>query len=543
MSGYNYDFVGDVPDRLLCQICQLPCRDPYRSVCCGSVFCKAELNVDTRDDQLKECPVCPSREQKSTVYKDKALQREIYHEISIYCPNKKEGCSWVGEIARVDNHLKECEISCSKCKQLVRFSTIKSHLDTECPCYCTYCDITAEREVISSEHKEKCHKFPITCPNNCGLGDIPRDCMGEHKKVCPLEMVQCEYGCGAVMARNKVMEHDRERILTHIHIFKGDLDRSIQTTNLADCCTEAQRNVTYLLSCVTEKLDAIEVEKLKPIDYADSSTPRLETVKIHNQLFTVSIANQKLFMTKPFLFTMKWLLCLNWLLMQLLVLLNVKNIYWKYKTDSFVDPVLTEMDERLSLTLTNLVVGCGFKQHPPTDTDMEYQLDYWRSSMGIYIVAPVYLEMPDFDKHTITNTEWYSSPFFAYEGGYVLCLRVHANTNGGRGTRVSVYLHLMKGPYDDRLKWPLRGKFFIQLINTTTETCNPYHKTVHFDTPFDYNRITAGKMSYYGLGYDEFVDFSRISSSVETLSNLTVVDSFLTKHNSLFFMISYLYNK
>ena len=138
------------------------------------------------------------------MHKDKALQREMNHEISIYCPNKKEGCGWVGEIARVDDHLKECEIGCSKCKQLVQFSTMKSHLDTECPCYCPYCDITAEREVISSEHKEKCHKFPITCPNNCGLGDIPQDYMEEHKKECPLEMIQCEYGCGAVIARNKL---------------------------------------------------------------------------------------------------------------------------------------------------------------------------------------------------------------------------------------------------------------------------------------------------------------------------------------------------
>ena len=109
--------------------------------------------------------------------------------------------------------------------------------------YCPFCGITAERELISSEHKEKCHKFPIACPNNCGLGDIPRDCMEEHKKVCPLEIVQCEYGCGAIMARSKIMEHDRERFLTHIRIFKRELDRSIQKTNLVNRFAEAERKV------------------------------------------------------------------------------------------------------------------------------------------------------------------------------------------------------------------------------------------------------------------------------------------------------------
>ena len=84
----------------------------------------------------------------------------------------------------------------------------------------------------------------------------------------------------------------------------------------------------------------------------------------------------------------------------------------------------------------------------------------------------------------------------------------------------------MKGPFDDKLKWPLRGQFSIELINPTTETCYPYYKVVHFDERFaDYNRITAGKMSNTGLGYSKFIDLSKISAGIETLiSNLTAVD-------------------
>ena len=96
--------------------------------------------------------------------------------LKIYCPNKnRNGCGWIGEIACVDGHLRGCKISCSKCKEIVYFSTMKSHLDTECPCYCPYCDITAEGEVINSEHKEKCHKFPLSCPNNTGVNNAPHD--------------------------------------------------------------------------------------------------------------------------------------------------------------------------------------------------------------------------------------------------------------------------------------------------------------------------------------------------------------------------------
>ena len=95
------------------------------------------------------------------------------------------------------------------------------------------------------------------------------------------------------------MEHDRAKLLTHLRIFKYELDRSIQKTELADRCTEAHKNICFFLSSVTEKLDAIEVTKYKSIHFTDSSTPQLETVKILKPLFNVSNA----FQTKLFLYT------------------------------------------------------------------------------------------------------------------------------------------------------------------------------------------------------------------------------------------------
>ena len=103
---------------------------------------------------------------------------------------------------------------------------MKSHLDTECPCYCPCCDMTAEREVISSEHKENCHKFPLTCPNNCGLDNIPRDNMDEHKKVCPLEMIQCEFhdvGCEIKYHRIDEECHVKENMIMHLHLTRLQL--------------------------------------------------------------------------------------------------------------------------------------------------------------------------------------------------------------------------------------------------------------------------------------------------------------------------------
>ena len=94
----------------------------------------------------------------------------------------------------------------------------------------------------------------------------------------------------------------------------------------------------------------------------------------------------------------------------------------------------------------------------------------WVSSELSDQVAPAIVKMSSFTKKLKDKEEWHSSPFFAFEGGYQMCLNVIATGVGkGEGTHVSVYLYLMKGPHDDELErsghWPLRGTFTIDLLN------------------------------------------------------------------------------
>ena len=221
-GGYDYNFVEDPPDRLVCKICCFPCREAQQSKCCGHVFCKSCLDTHIYYDSTKSsCPVC--RTEKFVSFPQHQADREI-RGFLVYCPNKDSGCEWVGEFNDIHQHNKDgkcCDVKCKKCDKILPSTGVKSHLDTECPCYCPYCDITAEREVISSEHKEKCHKFPLTCPNNCGLDNIPRDNMDEHRKECPLEMILCEYydvGCATVMPRKDQQEHNSENFYRFHHL-------------------------------------------------------------------------------------------------------------------------------------------------------------------------------------------------------------------------------------------------------------------------------------------------------------------------------------
>ena len=67
-----------------------------------------------------------------------------------------------------------------------------------------------------------------------------------------------------------------------------------------------------------------------------------------------------------------------------------------------------------------------------------------------------------------SNDVWYSPPFYTHLGGYRICLGVHANGIGdGEGTHVTVAVHLMRGEFDDLLKWPFHGEVTIQCERTT----------------------------------------------------------------------------
>ena len=136
---------------------------------------------------------------------------------------------------------------------------------------------------------------------------------------------------------------------------------------------------------------------------------------------------------------------------------------------------------RLELTDTKAQLDVALKQITNLTVLMNAQLNPRNSHANIRAVyldsmitiskfgnqaCPVIVMMPEYNnkkKHEIT---WYSDPFYTHNNGYKMCLNVDAaGTDDGEGTHLSVYLNLMKGPHDNELKWPLRGKFGIKLLN------------------------------------------------------------------------------
>ena len=128
------------------------------------------------------------------------------------------------------------------------------------------------------------------------------------------------------------------------------------------------------------------------------------------------------------------------------------------------------------------------------------------------IVPPIDFTMTDFNRQKQNDEVWYSLPFYTHTRGYRMCLRVIANeslSSGVKATHISVDVHLMRGEFDDNLKWPFRGNIIIQLLNQL-EDKGHYTRTLPFtdETSAFNRRVTTGER---GLGYPTLIAHSDLN--------------------------------
>ena len=83
----------------------------------------------------------------------------------------------------------------------------------------------------------------------------------------------------------------------------------------------------------------------------------------------------------------------------------------------------------------------------------------------------------------------YSIPFYTSRHGYKMCARVYLNGDGmGKGTHLSFFFVVMKGPFDALLPWPFKQKVTLTIINQSgkkhvTDTFRPDPQSSSFQRP------------------------------------------------------------
>ncbi|XP_065902755.1 TNF receptor-associated factor 5-like [Dysidea avara] len=540
-GGYDYQYVESPPDRLVCNICQFPCRDSHLSVCCGQMFCKSCLDGSRKATITNACSFC--QEKEFITFPNKQADREI-KSLHVMCTNKERGCEWQGKLNDINNHLGNndgCQfedVKCSnECGKVLQRQHLTSHVETECPhckISCQYCHITGEHQFIEGEHKEQCPKLPLPCPNKCEVVTVPREDIEAHRKRCPLEMVQCEYhnvGCEERMVRKEMEKHEEEKLKDHLSLTKSKL--AVATQQVED--TKQQLASTQLkladseskLAQVKDTQQDLASTQLK---LADSESKLAQQVKDTQQDLTstqLKLADSESKLAQQVKDTQQDLTSTQLKLAdsedRLRKQLELVTLGTNYHLANAFSQINT-----LMVALHHSAVTKGYASYTNGTTSVVSAAQWWAELMARAAVlkshdqtCPVTLLIAFDGKKRLNNyIQWYSDPFFSHDKGYKMCLQVDTVCSS---THLSVYLHLMKGPHDDDLTWPLRGKFEVKLLNQISD-CEHYSLVLVYEDHIkdEYaGRVKNGNKAG-GWGYTKFIskkDLRKFTPTCQYLKN------------------------
>ena len=405
-GGYDSEFIDDVPDRFICQICTRVLRDPHLAVCCGQHFCESCLNRWFKKQAKKSCPHCRAQGSTFNYVINKGVRSEI-SQLKIKCTNHSEGCEWSGELGDLESHL-ESDYGCdyvvvpcpNKCRKHTTsrcfYSTVHSmmrkdlyeHLDSECylrQYHCEYCDRKSTYEAIMGRdggggHQAKCPEAPLMCPNKCGSDSIKRKDMTTHRSQCPQEPVECPFadaGCKEKLVQCQFEEHVNSSQQQHLHLVMKDY-------------SETKKKLKETNSELSEtKKELSEVKK----DLFEAKKELSETKE------GASIARNGVF--------------------------NINSNLCEVKG---------------TLTTAVQLLSQGLKQADKETVDTIISCSSGLKNIG----DSVKVVMPKFSEYRRSGKVW-QSPSFYYRESYKMCLEVYANGIGeGAGTHCSVSIILLE---------------------------------------------------------------------------------------------------
>ena len=524
IAGYDYDLVDPLPDRLLCKICHLPSRNPYLSVCCGHLFCKSCLdNLKKAAAITNACPVC--RDEEFTTFPNKAVDREI-KSLLINCTNKEKGCKWQGELSNINNHLENSdgcqfeEVKCSnQCGKMIQRRYLAIHVEIECPCRkfnCQYCHCSGQYQFIDGPHKEKCLRLPLPCPNKCEVGSVAREDMEKHRATCLFELIDCSNDCG------------------------GKFERRYLTNHVETACSRRKFNCQYCHDTGEHQFivgqHREECSKLPlpcPNNCEVGNVPRKD-MEAHRKKCPLEIIQCEYHgvgcearMARKDQEKHKKI--------------NMEEHLMK-TTNQLANALqrISTLETLVYLTIDQAVV------RPTTAAVVKSTLG-WSARLAAMAmmsksgdqVCPVILKLSDFNEYKRNKILWSSDSFYTHDEGYKM--RVTINLDGhsiGKGTHLSCYFYLMRGPHDDNLLWPMKEKIRIKLMNQINDSEHQFSTVSYTDNvPADYtSRVIEGNQAKKGWGKPKFICHEDIHKHRVSVTGTTICQ--FLKDDCLFFEIS-----
>lgn len=471
-----------------CSVCLLILRQPHLISCCGQNYCHQCIQQVMAGS--KPCPLCNA--EGFQVLHNKGLERSLA-DLGVRCSYRERGCEWTGELRQYEQHLnlepepdqqltgcKYVELECSnKCGGWFRRGAISRHQREQCPqrpfC-CDYCrEYTSVHANVVYRHWPVCKCYPMECPNRCSAYAIERQHLADHLEMeCPLKMVECEFrsaGCDILVPRQDMDEHLEEFHLQHTSLL-ATANQKLQeevaegVEQRARLANEAKAELARVREAGREATDTLRLENA----FLKQELAKLQTevsdmkAKFLSSLSRIERAQQER---------------------------EAASRNTLETLQSEVESLRSELEEsRLSLSQRCISI---------------------QTHVGVF---PVEFQLPQFSWHLKENRVWESPAFYSHLEGYRLCLLVEPKGKGrGNESHVSVLVCLMKGEYDNHLRWPFLAEVTVQLRNQLADRhhASGVIKFTDMTPPTYSSQVLSGERGVEGWGIKKFIGHSDLS--------------------------------
>lgn len=266
-------FVAPLPKECLCLLCKQLMRDPCHLTCCSSTYCQNCVKRMTTTNS--QCVKCSSKVYSKVTDNNDVAMKRIIQMLQAYCPMKKNGCLWSGNVVDIETHLMWGEynpddttncrylpVPCpKKCLVVVPRREMVEHLHLGCDnrqVECEFCGFKDTATQINTVHRKFCVTRTVACPNGCKMPGIKNNRLTSHMEgECPLRHVNCDYqhiGCDEHFLFKDRVKHNERSLQEHFHLMSEKL---LFLTDENDELRSLCLSVQYTCSKLQEKYDTL----------------------------------------------------------------------------------------------------------------------------------------------------------------------------------------------------------------------------------------------------------------------------------------------